>query len=56
MLKMSPKLANTLSVTGVNNNKVVGSSNKNNRKLAKSDFIKPMCRVEESSFLTPNAR
>ena len=56
MLKMSPKLAGVLPATGVDNSKVVGSSVRNERKLAKSDFTKPVCRVEEPSFLTPDAR
>ena len=35
---------------------VVNSSDENNRKLVKSDFIKPVCGAEEPSFLTPNAK
>ena len=53
---MSPQSAGALSATIVNDSKVVSSSSRNNGKLAKSDFIKPMCRVEKPSFLTPDAR
>ena len=54
MLKISPQTSSLLLSTIVNNNKMVGSSSENNQKLAKSDFIKTMHRVEKSSFLTSN--
>ena len=56
MLKTSSQLVGTLSATGIDNNKVVGSSSKNNKKLAKSDFIKPMRGAEVPRFLTRNTR
>ena len=56
MLKTSPKPAGALPATSVDNSKVVRSSDKNEGKLAKSDFTKPMRRVEEPSFLTPDVR
>ena len=56
MLKMSLQLTNILSSTSVNNSKVIGSNSKNNRKLAKFNFIKAMYGVEKPSFLTFNAR
>ena len=56
MLKTSSLLANALLATGVDDNEVVGSSGRNNGKLAKSDFIKPMRKVEEPSFLTLDTR
>ena len=46
MLKTSPKLAGTLPATSVDDSKVVGSSDGNNEKLAKSDFTKPVRRAE----------
>ena len=56
MLKISPQLAGALLTTGIDNSKVVETSGRNNEKLAKSDFTKPVRRAEESSFLTPNTR
>ena len=53
---MSPKLASALPATSVNDSEVVSSSGGNNKKLAKSNFTKPMYKVKKSSFLTPNAR
>ena len=53
---MSPQPANTLPVTSIDNNEVVGSSSGNDEKFAKSDFTKSLCRVEEPSFLTLDAR
>ena len=49
---MSPYLASTLSATGVDNSKVVSSSDRNDKKLAKSDFTKLICKAKEFSFLT----
>ena len=54
MLKTSPKPAIALLATSVNNSELVGSSSRNNKKSAKSDFIKPKRRVEEPSFLILN--
>ena len=56
MLKTSPQLAGALPITGVDNSKVVDSSGKNDKKLAKSDFMKPVRRMEKPSFLTSDAR
>ena len=56
MLKISLQLAGALPATGVDNSKVVGSSGGNDGKSAKSDFTKPICRAEEPSFLTFDAR
>ena len=56
MLKMSRQLAGTLPVTSVNDSKVVRSSDRNDKKLAKSNFTKPVHRAEEPSFFAPNAR
>ena len=56
MLKTSPQLTDTLPATGIDDNKVVGSSGRNEGKSAKSDFTKPVRGVEESSFLNPDAR
>ena len=56
MLKTSSQPAGTLLATGIDNSKVVGNSRENDKKLAKSDFTKPMRRAEKSSFLTPNAK
>ena len=53
---MSPQLAGALPATNVDNNKVVRSSSRNERKSAKSDFTKPMRGAEEPSFLTPDVR
>ena len=56
MLKTSPQPSDALPATAVDNNKVVGSSGGDKRKLAKSNFTKPVRGAEEPSFLTPNAR
>ena len=56
MLKMSSQPACTLPAIDIDNSKVVGSSGKNDKKLAKSDFSKLMHRAEEPSFLTSEAR
>ena len=56
MVKTNPKLASALPATGVDNSKVVGSSGRKNRKLAKSDFTTPACRAEKPSFLTLDTR
>ena len=56
MLKTSPKPTGALSATGIEDSKDVGSSGGNKRKLAKSDFTKPVHRAEKHSFLTSNAR
>ena len=56
MLKTSPQPAGALSATTVDDNEVVGSNGRNEGKSAKSDFTKPVRRVEEPSFLTPDAR
>ena len=56
ILKTSYKPADALLATGVDNGKVVGSCGRKDRKLAKSDFTKPVYRAEELSFLTSNAR
>ena len=56
MLKTSPMPGSALPDTGVDNSKLVESSGGNVGKLAKSDFINLIRRVEKPSFLTPNAR
>ena len=56
MFKTSLQQAGVLPATGVDNREVIGSSSGNNKKLAKSDFSKPVRRAEEPSFLTPDAR
>ena len=56
ILKTSPQLAGTLLAISINNSKFVGSSSENNEKLAKSDFTKPVHRVEKLSFLILNTR
>ena len=56
MLKTSLQLAGALPATTVDNSKVIRSSGGNKGKSAKSDFIKPVRRAEEPSFLTPDAR
>ena len=56
MLKASLQPAGFLPAIGIDNRKVVSSNGENDRKLAKSDFTKPVHRVEEPSFLTPDAR
>ena len=56
MLKTSLWLADVLPAIGINNSKVIRSGGRNNRKSAKSDFSKPMYRVEEPNFLTYNTK
>ena len=56
MFKTSFQLDGTLPATGIDNSKVVGISDGNDRKLAKSDFTKPLCRAEDPSFLTSDIR
>ena len=56
MLKITPKLAANLPATDVNNRKVVSSSDRNDRKSAKSNFTKLVRGVEKPSFLTPDTR
>ena len=56
MLKTSPQPAGALLATAVDDSEVVGSSGRNEGKLVKSDFTKPVRKVEEPSFLTPDAR
>ena len=53
MLKTSPQPIGALPATGIDESEVVS---RNNRKLAKSYFTKPMHRVEKFNFLTFNAR
>ena len=50
MLKTSPKPADAAADTSVDDSKVIGSSERNNKKLAKSGFTRPMHKAEESSF------
>ena len=56
ILKISPQPAGAIPATGVDDSEVVGINDGNNKKLAKSDFIKPVRKAEESSFVTFNAR
>ena len=56
MLKENAQPAGALLATAVNNSKVVSSIDRNNIKSAQSDFTKPVCEAEESSFIAPNAR
>ena len=56
MLKTSSQPASALPAIGVDISKVVSSNGKNDRKLAKSNFTKPVRRAEKPSFLTPNAK
>ena len=56
MLKTSPQPAGALAATGIDDIKIVGSSDRNKKKSAKSDFTKPVRGAEEPSFLTPDAR
>ena len=56
MLKASLKPVGALPATEIDNSNFVGSSSKNDRKSAKSNFSKPMHKVKKSSFLTPNTR
>ena len=56
MLKIGLQPVGALLATSIDDSKVVGSSGRNDRKLAKSDFTKPMQRAKELSFLTLDAR
>ena len=56
MLKISFQPGGALPATNVDNSEVIGSSSGNNRKLAKSNFLKPVRKAEEPSFLTLDAR
>ena len=56
MLKTSLQLTGALPATAVDDCKIIRSSGRNEGKLAKSDFTKPVRRAEEPSFLIPNAR
>ena len=56
MLKTSPQPAGTLPATAIDDSEVVRNSGGNEGKSAKSDFTKPVRRVEEPSFLTLDAR
>ena len=49
-------LTGALPATGIDNSKIVGSSGRNDKKSAKSDFIKPMCKAEEPIFLTSDIK
>ena len=51
---MSSQPIVTLAVIGIDNSNVIGSSSGNDRKLAKSNFTKPIYRTEKPSFLTFN--
>ena len=53
---MSHQLTGTLSATSINNSEVIGSSDGNNKKSAKSVFTKPVHGAEKPSFLTLDAR
>ena len=53
---MRPWLTGTLPIIGVDDIEVVSSSSGNKKKLAKSDFTKPVHGVEITSVLTPDAR
>ena len=56
MLKTSLQLAGSLPATSIDNSKVVRSSGGNGRKSSKSDFTKPVRKVEEPSFPTSNTK
>lgn len=53
---MKLQLTGALPSIGVNTRKIYSNSGKNDEKFAKSDFIKPMQKLEELSFITPNAK
>ena len=53
---MSLKPIGAIPAPGIDDSEVIGSSGGNNRKSAKSDFIKHVCGVEEPSFLTLDIR
>lgn len=50
MLKTSLQLASALPFIGVEYSKVIGSNNKNNKKLAQFDFTKAIYRVVNLTF------
>ena len=56
MLKTSPQPAAALLATAIADSEVIRSSGRNEEESPKSDFTKHMRRVEEPSFLTPDAR
>ena len=56
MLKTSLLLTGILPTTGIDDSKVVRSRGRNDKKSAKSDFSKPLHKVEEPSFLTLDTR
>ena len=56
MLKMSLQLAGILLTTSVDDSKIVSSSGRNNRKLAKPNVTKLVHKIEKSSFLTLDTR
>ena len=56
ILKISPQPSSVLPAIRIDNRKVISSSGENDRKSAKSDFTKPVQRVEKPSFLTSDAR
>ena len=53
---MSLQPADILSAISVNNSEFISISNRNNRKLAKSDFTKLVRKAKKSNFPTSNAR
>ena len=53
---MSPQSSGALLATSVDDSEVVRSSDRNDEKLAESNFIKPVRRAEQPIFLTPNVR
>ena len=55
-MKTSSKLANTLLSTSIYNSKIISSSDKNKEKLAKSNFVKIICRTKKSCFLILDIR
>ena len=56
ILKTSSQPASAPLATGVNNSEVINYSGRNEGKSTKSDFTKPVRKVEKPSFLTPNTR
>ena len=55
-MQTSPQLASGLPATSIENSEIIGSGSRNDEKLAKSNFTKPIHEVEEPSFLTSNDR
>lgn len=53
---MSPWPIGDLPATGVDNSEFVSSGSENDRKSVKYDFKKPVQRVKEPSFPTPEAK